>query len=80
MVLTLAYRPFIDPIDVHTLWYLLLVPLALGVSAAYKAVRVDELREFPRAVLVMTAQIVLGMIALGVLSYVFVQFLVPRLA
>jgi len=80
MVLTLAYRPFIDPIDVHTLWYLLLVPLALGVSAAYKAVRVDELREFPRAVLVMTAQIVLGMIALGVLSYVFVQFVVPRLA
>jgi hypothetical protein len=79
MVLTLAYRPFIDPVDAHGLWYLLLIPLALGVSAAYKAVRVADLRDFPRAVLVMTAQIVLGMIALGFASYLFVQFVVPRL-
>lgn len=73
----LAYTPFIDPIDAHRLWFLLLIPLALGVSMAYKAVRVDDLSRYWREVLVLTVKIVLGIIALGAASFVVIQFLLP---
>ena len=41
--LFLAYRPFIDPLDLQRGWFILLLPLALGVSITYKAVRVEDL-------------------------------------
>lgn len=72
-----AYRPFLDPIDAHKYWFLLIVPLAIGISFAYKAVRVSDLREFPRQLAVMTIQIILAMIGLGIAFYLFVQFVVP---
>jgi len=73
----LAYTPLIDPIDLHKHWYLLLIPMALGIALAYKAVRVDDLRDYPRQVAVMTVQVVVAMISLGAASYFFVQYLVP---
>ena len=76
----LAYVPFIDPIDpvrADHLWYLILIPMALGVSIAYKAVRVPDLKDMPRQVAIMTVQIVVTMIALGAASYLFVQHIVP---
>jgi hypothetical protein len=76
-LLTLAYRPFIDPIDAHRLWFLLLIPLALGVSVAYKAVRVEDLRTYWRQVITMTMQIVVGIIALGAASYLIIQHILP---
>lgn len=72
-----AYVPFIDPIHADHWWYLFLVPMALGVSIAYKAVRVPELKGLPRQVAVMTVQIVITMIALGAASYLFVQHIAP---
>jgi hypothetical protein len=71
--LTLAWRPFLDPIDAHRWWYLLLIPLALGVSMAYKAVRTQNLRRYPIEVVIMTGQVVLGMIALAAASYILVE-------
>jgi len=76
----LAYVPFIDPIDANAWWFLLIFPLALGISVAYKAVRVLDMRTFLRQVLVMTAQIVLAMIALGFGAYLFVEQVIPRIA
>jgi hypothetical protein len=76
----LAYVPFIDPIDAISadrLWYLFLIPMALGVSIAYKAVRIPDLKDMPRQVGIMTVQIVVTMIALGAASYLFVQHIVP---
>lgn len=80
MNLLLAFRPFIDPINLHDWWFLLLGPMALGVSVAYKAIRMADLRDYPRQVLLMTLQIILGMIALGIASYLFVQHLLPLIA
>jgi hypothetical protein len=77
--LVLAYTPFVDPINVHRWWYLLLVPMALGISVAYKAIRIPDLRNFPREVAVMTVQIVIAMMALGAASYFFVQYVVPMI-
>ena len=70
---TMGWRPFLDPINVHELWWMLLIPMALGVSVVYKAVRVKTMERYWREVGVMTAQIVLAMILLGAGVYVFIE-------
>lgn len=77
---SLAYRPFLDPLHLDRVWFLLLLPMAFFISVAYKGVRVSDLKHLPREVAVMSAQIVLGMVALGLASYLFVQHLVPLIA
>ncbi len=78
-VILLAYTPFIDPINVHSTWFWLLLPLALGVSVVYKALRVGDMRHYVRQVLAMTIQIVVVMVLLGIASYVLIQHVVPRI-
>jgi hypothetical protein len=80
VVTTLAWRPFLDPINIHELWWALLVPMALGVSVVYKAVRVKTMDHYWREVVIMTAQIVLAMIMLGAAVYVFIEFYVSWIA
>lgn len=75
----LAYTPFIDPINVHRVWFWLLIPLSLGISITYKAVRVGDMRHYPRQVLVMTVQIVAAMVLLGLASYLLIQHILPRI-
>lgn len=79
-VVKLPYRPFIDPINLHDRWWLTLIPLALGISLAYKAVRVKSFDTYAREVLWMTTQIVGGMALLAALLYVFVDVIVPWLS
>jgi cell division protein FtsW (lipid II flippase) len=75
-----AYVPFVHPISaVHDWWYLLLVPLALGLSMIYKAMRMRNLRHYPRHVLVMTTQIIIAMIGLALVLTILVQWIIPRL-
>jgi hypothetical protein len=77
--LFLAWRPFLDPMNLHAWWWAFLLPLSLGISIAYKAVRVADLRDYPRQVLVMTAQIILGMVLLGIAAYLFLVFVLPHI-
>ncbi len=79
MITTLAWRPFLDPINLHDWWYLLLFPLALGISLTYRAVRQTSMDGYPRAVLSLTGQIIVGISALGVASYIVIIVLVPML-
>jgi hypothetical protein len=76
----LAWRPFIDPLNLASAWWILLVPLALGISITYKAVRVRTLREYPGQVAAMTVQIIVAMILLGAASFLFIEYLVPFIA
>lgn len=76
---TLAWRPFLDPIEMHGTWYLLLVPLSFGIAMTYRAVRLADFEGYWRKVLVLTVQIVVSMILLGLASYLFVQVAVPML-
>ncbi|MBL0871528.1 MAG: hypothetical protein IBJ18_13225 [Phycisphaerales bacterium] len=69
-----AYRPFIDAVDVHHWWFLLLIPIAFLVSIGYKAVRMHELTGYVRQVLMMTVQIVVGMVLLAVAFYALVAY------
>jgi hypothetical protein len=75
----LAFRPFLDPLHLERYWYLLIVPMALGISLAYKAVRVQDMRKLWPQTLVMTVQIVAGMIALGTFTFIFVQYILPAI-
>lgn len=80
MNLLLAWRPFLDPLSLHQYWWAFLLPLSLGVSFTYKAVRVRDLADLPRQTLVMTAQVILGMILLGAAVFCFLEYVLPRIA
>jgi hypothetical protein len=80
VIALLAYIPFLDPISFfQQWWYLLLLPLSFGIAVIYKAVRLGSLDGFWRHVAVMTTQIVLAMIALGVGLTVLIQVIIPLL-
>lgn len=79
MSLVLAWRPFLDPLDLHNSWWMLLVPLSFGIAVTYRATRVATFERFWVKAFILTAQIVLSMVLLGVASYLFIQFAVPFL-
>jgi hypothetical protein len=76
----LGYRPFLDPLPLDSVWYLLLVPLSLGVAMVYKAVRATDMSRYWRQVVIMSGQTVLAMVGLGVGFYVLVELILPRVA
>lgn len=76
----LAWTPFINPLNIlHAWWYVLLAPLALGISIIYKGVRMPDLTRFWRETLIMAAQIVFAMIGLAILIMLLVQVAIPLL-
>lgn len=78
MTTILAYIPFLHPISVfHDWWFLLLIPLAFGISVIYKAMRMPNLNGFWRQVAVMTTQIVIAMIAGAIVLTLFVRLIIP---
>ncbi len=77
---TLAYRPFLDPLPLQDLWFVLLIPVSLLVSLAYKAVRVQDMKQLHRQVIAMTIQVTLGMVLLGALVFVTITYLLPIIA
>jgi hypothetical protein len=79
LMTVLAWRPFLDPLDLHAVWYLLLIPLSLGIAVAYKAVRVRNMDRYWSQVGMMAAQIVCSIIGLGLLAYVILIVIAPRL-
>ncbi|MEC9372483.1 MAG: hypothetical protein VYC34_01510 [Planctomycetota bacterium] len=80
LAMTLAWRPFLTPLNLQDgTWWLLLAPLAFGVSMVYKAVRVPNMDRYWREVLLMTGQIIGAMILMGIAIHVIVLWLVPLL-
>jgi hypothetical protein len=76
----LAWTPFLQPAPgVQHWWWLLVLPMALGVAMAYKAIRVRTLAEWPGAVLKMSLQIVAAMVGIAVGLYLLVIVLLPML-
>lgn len=78
LTLAQSWRPFIDPVNAHSFWYLLIVPISFFIAVAYKAVRVKTLAGYWTSVVVMTVQIIAGMLALAVAFYLLVQ-VYPRM-
>ncbi len=76
----LAWRPILDPLPLDSVWYLLLLPISLGIAMAYKAVRVPEFKDYPKQVAVMAVQTVLAMVGLAVASYLVIEVALPIIA
>ena len=76
----IAYTPFLDPINaLHDWWFVLLIPMAFGISVIYRALKLPNLDRYCRAVMIMTAQILMFMVALGVALVIVVIQIIPRL-
>ncbi len=76
----LAWTPLLEPMPAaHRLWWVLIVPLALGVAMAWKSVRVVDLRHYWREVVVMAGQIVLAVAGIAVGLFVLIQLVLPHL-
>jgi hypothetical protein len=60
-----AYRfqPFRTPAPVWDYWYLLVLPLALGIAIVYKSVRCESMRKVPREAMVLFAFIIAVLVA-----------------
>ncbi|MCC6969865.1 MAG: hypothetical protein IT434_06535 [Phycisphaerales bacterium] len=78
-LLTLALRPFIDPLPLQRHWWLLIVPVCLLVSISYKAVRVTEFKNYWKQVLAMTAQLIIAIVGVCIAAFLLVQFIIPRI-
>lgn len=76
----LAWIPFVTPLpSINSWWPVFLVPLALGISMIYKAIRLPTLERYPSGVVIMTVQIILAMFLLALGLYLVVQFLIPAI-
>lgn len=76
----LAWTPFLQPAPgVQHWWWMLVIPMALGVSMAYKAIRVQELSQWPKAVAKMTLQIIAAVVGIAIGLYLLVIVLLPML-
>ena len=78
--MTLGWVPILEPMNcVQPFWYLLLIPMAFGISVIYKALHEVILMNYWRSVLVMTTQIVLGISLLAVAIGLFIQLVIPMI-
>ena len=80
MTTMLAWTPFIEPIPtIGSWWPLLLLPLSIGLSLVFRAIRTKDLSNYARDVVIMSMQIILAMVGLGIVFGIVVQWLVPLL-
>jgi uncharacterized membrane protein YedE/YeeE len=76
----LAWTPFLQPAPgVDRWWWMLVIPMALGIAMSYKAIRTKDLRDYPRDVLRMSVQIVAAVVGIAIGLYLVVIVLLPHL-
>jgi hypothetical protein len=57
-----GYRPFWNPLPVWDYWYVLLLPLCLGISIVYKSIKCHTMRQVPREAAEIFATIIFFMV------------------
>ena len=78
MMLLADWIPFVSPMNwMQSIWYITLIPLALGISMIYKAIRGTHLRTYWTQVGMLTIQIVLTIVLLAIALILFVRFVIP---
>ena len=76
----LAWTPFVEPITaVAHVWWALLLPMVVGISVAWKAIRLRSLDGYWRSVCFLSAQLLAGMVALAAALMLLVRVVVPLL-
>ncbi|HEY7120406.1 MAG TPA: hypothetical protein VH475_27705, partial [Tepidisphaeraceae bacterium] len=66
---------FWQSLPVWDYWYLLLLPLCLGVSIVYKAIKCHTMKQVPREAAVIFIMIITGMVLAAVLLLGLVRFM-----
>lgn len=62
----IEWKPFLTPAPVWDYWYLLLIPLVIGVSIVYKSIKCAKVSQIPREAAAIAIYILLAMVALAV--------------
>ena len=70
-----AFEPFRQPLSVWDYWYLLLIPLCVGISIVYKSIKCREMKQVPREATVIFSMIMLGMVTAAVGLYALMRVL-----
>lgn len=74
----LGWVPFITPLHaLQPIWWLSLLPLAFGIAIVHKSLRAGRFDRFWREVLVATIWIVGGVVGLGIVFAILVEWLIP---
>ncbi|MHC4976876.1 MAG: hypothetical protein ACYTF7_09770 [Planctomycetota bacterium] len=82
MTHTLAWRPILDPLPMSgSTWWFTIVPLALCIAMAYKAIRIREhdgwWRRYLRAWMIMSLQIIGLILVLSIGLHLIVEVFAP---
>ncbi len=76
----LAWTPLLQPAPgAEHWWWMLVVPMAVGIAMSYKAIRTKDLRDWPRDVLRMSVQVLVAVVGIAVGLYLLVIVLLPHL-
>lgn len=70
-----TFEPFRQPLPVWDYWYLLLIPLCVGISIVYKSIKCREMKQVPREASVIFIMIMLGMTATAAALYALMRLL-----
>ena len=77
MIQLLAYRPFLDPIDLHQLWWVLILPMAFFTAMAYKAVRAPDMAQYWRQTIFFALQVLIGIGGLYFVALISLNLILP---
>ncbi len=77
VMLTLAWRPFLDPLWLpgRWLWLLLFPPIAVTIAIVYKTIKLPDLSRLPWEVARLSAMIVGFMAAIGLVVWLVAEVL-----
>ncbi|WP_428388067.1 hypothetical protein [Mucisphaera sp.] len=73
LLLNLAWRPFLDPLSMESVWLWLLIPLSLAVALVYKAIKMPTLDRLVPESLFLGFQILLGMVAVAAALWILTE-------
>jgi hypothetical protein len=60
-----VYRPFLDPMPVWNVWYVLLVPLCAAIAVVWKSIKCESMRKMPGQAAGLLFWILLTMVLAG---------------
>ena len=76
----LGWIPFIEPANWGLLiWQVFAIPMALGISIAYKSLHVSNTEEFWKEALIMSIQIIIALGGLSIALAVLNIWVIPNL-
>lgn len=73
-----GFQLFRQPLPIWDYWYLLLIPLCVGISIVYKAIKCREVKQVPKEASVICIVILLGMTLAAVALYALMRVLEQR--